>query len=480
MAKTIVEKDSFINCHNSQGLEFRAVLLKLGRYTIVFEVYNPYSIVQLSEVLGDCKIYISGQPVYFGRLTITGIVHTGLLLVCEASLEETSWLDVGAFSLLVEKGRLKQEFVEFLKKKESLEEILPEFRLLVGDMQTLFMNLRQWFEQVEFGIRSNPSANRSELERSVIQELHAPISSTINPLFERLEELGNEIKEKDADTQDDFELKHRAYIKRHLHSFVLSSPFFYRTFTKPLGYAGDYEMVNMMFRDPFEGSSLFSKMLNFYVISTDAPQAHRNRIVYLTKSIRQEIKRVYPKRIARIFNLGCGPAQEVQNVLCQDDLCEGAEFTLVDFNEETVCHARSVLNDLKARHYRKTTIQLLQRSVHQILKQVARDEVEFPKNTYDLVYCAGLFDYLSDKICKRLTEVFYTLLAPGGLLIVTNVDPSNPVKRLIEYFMEWHLIYRNAEQLASLKPDNTTANVLADPTGVNIFLEIRKPENCER
>ena len=41
-------KDTFIICRNSQGTEFRATLLRLTRYTVVFEVYNPYSILQLS------------------------------------------------------------------------------------------------------------------------------------------------------------------------------------------------------------------------------------------------------------------------------------------------------------------------------------------------------------------------------------------------------------------------------------------------
>ncbi len=39
---------------------------------------------------------------------------------------------------------------------------------------------------------------------------------------------------------------HQAFGKRHLHPLILGSPFVYRTLQKPLGYAGDYEMVNMM------------------------------------------------------------------------------------------------------------------------------------------------------------------------------------------------------------------------------------------
>ena len=50
------ERLSFIVCRNSQGVEVRGTLHRLTRYLGVFEVYNPYSIVQLSEVLNDCRI----------------------------------------------------------------------------------------------------------------------------------------------------------------------------------------------------------------------------------------------------------------------------------------------------------------------------------------------------------------------------------------------------------------------------------------
>ena len=45
-------------------------------------------------------------------------------------------------------------------------------------------------------------------------------------------------------------------------SHVMLAICVYRAYTKPLGYAGDYEVVNMMLRDPFEGDSLFAKVIN--------------------------------------------------------------------------------------------------------------------------------------------------------------------------------------------------------------------------
>ena len=50
-------------------------------------------------------------------------------------------------------------------------------------------------------------------------------------------------------------------------------------------------------------------------------------------------------------------------------------------------------------------------------------------------------------------NIFYEMLAPGGLLVATNVDSSNPRSFTMEYMMEWVVIYRNGARMAKLKPD---------------------------
>jgi extracellular factor (EF) 3-hydroxypalmitic acid methyl ester biosynthesis protein len=89
------------------------------------------------------------------------------------------------------------------------------------------------------------------------------------------------------------------------------------------------------------------------------------------------------------------------------------------------------------------------------------------------VYCAGLFDYLSDRTCKRLMQHFYNLATPGGLVVSTNVHKNNPVRYFMEHIMEWHLIYRDEAKMQALAPDG---KVRLDVTGINVFLEVRKPE----
>jgi extracellular factor (EF) 3-hydroxypalmitic acid methyl ester biosynthesis protein len=242
-------------------------------------------------------------------------------------------------------------------------------------------------------------------------------------------------------------------------------------------------MVNMILRDPYEGASLFAKIVNVCFLKNPPAEAHRNRIKYLTDKLKEEAKRVHASgRRARILNLGCGPAKEIQNFMRQDDLSDRAVFTLLDFNDETIEHASGLLQDLRNAHRRQTELNFYKKSVHQILKEAVRPGPEMMPGTYDLVYCAGLFDYMSDRICKRLMNIFYDLLAPGGLLIATNVDASKPFRHSMEFILEWHLICRNSDQFAALNPDKAPPGqfqVTHEQSGVNVFIEVRKPANAK-
>jgi extracellular factor (EF) 3-hydroxypalmitic acid methyl ester biosynthesis protein len=468
------ERLSFIICRNSQGAEVRGTLHRLTRYLAVFEVYNPYSIVQLSEVLNDFRLMMNDRVVYSGRAVIANLVNTGIMLICEASLYDEGWIDIDILTPRQNKDRLLADFAEFLLETEKIYRVIPEFKLVVADLHTLLTDLRRWMEQVELGIRSLPTGDRLEAERDTLKQLEVPVIPAVAPLLERFETTASAILPEQQPV-------HSSYIKRQIHPLVLCSPFVYRIYQKPLGYAGDYEMVSMMLRDPYEGSSMFAKLLNRLFLDIPPVVAHRNRIVYLSEKLREETTRAAAQgKVARIFNLGCGPAREVQEFLTNGELCDNADLLLLDFNDETIGSTTRVLEDLRMRHRRRTGLQFVKRSVHQILKESAKRGAGFEVGAYDMVYCAGLFDYLSDRICRRLLDIFYDLLAPGGLLIATNVDVCNPSRLWMEHVVEWHLVYRNKEQFLQLAPENAPPEcklVKSDVTGVNIFLEVRKPAN---
>ncbi len=467
----LVSRDLLVTCRNSLGVPVRATPVRLSRYTALLEIYNPHSILQLSEVLSEFRINIGERCVYAGRGTVSSHIHTGIMLMCEVTLEE-GWLDVDIFSPIAQPERLREEFEAFVGNWRRLQGISSEFKVAVADFQMLLTELRRWLDQVELGVRSEPVGVRAEMERRVLTSLENRIVDEANEWFGRFDTVAESV---DSESRP----AHRAYARRQIHPLVMCSPFVYRTFHKPLGYAGDYEMVNMILREPHEGATLFAKLVNALFLQNPPAQAHRNRITHLRQRLVEETTRMAAKgRRARIFNLGCGPAREVQLFMSEDEVSNHADFLLADFNAETLGFARTRLEELRAKHARTTGLQFAEKSIHQLLKESLKAADAGTGGGFDLVYCAGLFDYVSDRVCRRLTELFYQMLAPGGLLLVTNVDASKPFRHSMDYLLEWHLIFRNRQQMRQLLPDQAVGeepSVLADPLEVNLYLETRKP-----
>lgn len=465
-------KHSLLMGQTSQGAEIHATPIRLTRFLVVFELYNPSLVLRTSEVLSGFKIVVDDHVIYNGRAVVSSLVNTGAVLICEATLED-AWLESEFFQPGDWRNRLREDFTRYMAASQKLFKISPEFKVAVADLQMMMMDLRLWLEQLELWVRSQPTGNRLEFERDAILSVEAPIVKTALQVLERFEAAARKV-------EPDLRAAHMHYMKRQIHPLVLCSPFIYRSFCKPLGYAGDYEMVNMMVRDPYEGGSVFAKIANRIFLSTPPVEAHRNRLTYLTQMIRNETLRVFAaKRQPRIFNLGCGPAIELQDFQAQYDIGQQTDFTLVDFNQETLTYASGRLNEIQKKSNGSSRYQVIKKGVNQLIKEATRVQSEAAR--FDMVYCAGLFDYFPDNLCKKLMNIFYDMLAPGGLLVVTNVSDQNPSRNWMEYVLDWNLIYRSAPQLAVLRPESAQpdqATVCSVGTGVNISLEVRKPNHA--
>ena len=465
-------KATHVTFRNAEGIDLRAALVRMTRHAVFFELLGSEYAPLLSEALEKFQIVFQDKTVYSGRAVVRSLVNNGLAVTCEVTLNEAEWTDLNPIMALQQNGHLIKEFKTFLNEWQNFYKLLPEFKIIIADMHTFLADSRLWLEQAEVGIRNLPTASQVDRQREIAAQLEPVLVTAIRTLFERFEDVSCRV---DADLVE----PHNAYGKRLVLPLLMGSPFVHRTLTKPLGYAGDYEMVNMMFRDPFEGPSLFGKMVNLYALQLPPIVAHRNRIDYLYRTLEKEALRMAAqKREVKIFNMGCGPAQEVQRFLAESELSGRAQFTLVDFNEETLAYTARLLGELKRRHARRTGVQTVKKAVHMLVKSVARGDDFMRPNQYDLVYCAGLFDYLNDQVCQQMMDLFHELLAPGGLLVATNVD-KHPAKNQMECFLEWNLIYRDHRGMRSVAPQKAGESSIAikrDPSGVNVFLEVRKPD----
>ena len=77
---------------------------------------------------------------------------------------------------------------------------------------------------------------------------------------------------------------------------------------------------------------------------------------------------------------------------------------------------------------------------------------------------------------QQLVKMFLDMVVPGGMVLIANMEDSQPFRYNTEYLLDWNLIYRNSRDMAALTPHDFTgqSDVTIEPAGVNLFLELRK------
>ncbi len=444
-----------------------ARLTRLTRLTATFEADDFAASLRASEVLAHFKITAGSRVLYLGRAVVSNVIHTGDSLLCEAKLDDLG-SDTAYF--LPETGtddNWRAAYDGFFQAWQTDYRLAAEFKVLVADVESFLTGVRHWLEQLEFGLKQKE--DRAAQERAILETVAPKIIAAFNRQHTRFEEMIYALPPETRGAHQDF-------VRRHWHKLFLGSPFGHRTYHKPIGYAGDYEMMNMIYRNQPEGRSLYEQLIHLLLVSQWPAASVRNRVAHLRENLLNETARVTRGgRAARILNVGCGPAREVQEFLQASPLSDRADILLIDFNEETLLHAGQKLVEAKRQNGRRTAIRTEQISVYELLKRTQRGGS--PAEQFDLIYCSGLFDYLAPDTCRALMELWYDSLAAGGLMLVANMTDTKPFRHFIEFVLDWHLIYRNSQEVRALVPERCreTARVIAEPAFVNLFLHLRKP-----
>lgn len=452
--------DPVVSFLNTQGEAARGTIVNLQRKSLVMEVYNPYSIVQVSEVLRDLTVRMGTVSAYVGKAVVISMVNTGLTAVVSVTLID-EWRELSETVLLP--GAVGREASKFVVDWDERFRIRRDYQIAVNETRSFLTDVSRWLEQVD--LSDALPREDARLRADYFFELAAPLMRKTKVFFDEINFQASQISEEESSA-------HRAFAQGALHPLILRAPFVFRTFTKPLGYAGDYQMVNQILGDPREGPSTYFQIVNTAFLNTAVATAHRHRIDVLVgylERLAAEARRL--QRPLRVLNVGCGPAQEIQRFLEKADDPSLLSFQLVDFSDETLEWTRNTLDAIQLRTGRRGSIEYVHDSVHQLLKR-RPDAPGGSGAEFDAVYCAGLFDYLSDKVCARLNAYFASRTRPGGRLLVTNVHTSNPERFSMEHILEWYLIYRDESRMQAILPERCgSTSIYTDPTGVNVFAE---------
>ena len=459
--------DHVVTFRNSQGDSARGTLTSLQRRSLVMEIYNPYSVVQVSEVLNELNIRSGERSIYKGKAAVVSLLNTGLVAVVSVTLLD-DWNDLAGVDH--NPVSVSEAVARFVQEWDSRVRIAEPYQIVINDLRAYLSEITRWLDQADV-TASLPRDAHGRVRDDVFIGILRPLMATVQAYQVRFEAEA-------AKVAPEVESVHRAFAQTAIHPLVLGAPFVYRTFAKPLGYAGDYQMVNQILGNPREGPSTYFELVNCIFLQSRVAQAHRNRVDMLFERLNElSAQAASQERRLRVLNVGCGPAGELQKLVSSQAPWGHLDVTLMDFSDETLLFASQQLIDVaQAAGKDPMSLSLRHESVHQLLKRSSREREVAPEEQFDFIYCAGLFDYLADKACARLIAYFERHLRPGGTVLVTNVHVNNPERFWMEHFMEWYLIYREEAGLVRLFPPSLPqVRTYTDPTGVNLFAEAIKP-----
>ncbi len=248
-------------------------------------------------------------------------------------------------------------------------------------------------------------------------------------------------------------------------NMVHQDPFTVRAFSKPRGYAGDAIMMDYIYSKeenwPLPDMSPLGRAVFEYTTTADASAGVRARREFIAnlldeQSIRQSGSAVLAVASGHLREASMSSAVRRRRF---------GRFLALDADSASLkevqdCYGRYGI-ETQAADIRKM-----------LLGQVQIGE-------FDLVYSTGLYDYLNEKSAQRLTFHLFSLLRPGGRLVLANFLPDIADVGYMEAYMDWFLIYRNRFEMMGLtnlidQDQIDSIHVSIEENRNIVFLEVRR------
>jgi extracellular factor (EF) 3-hydroxypalmitic acid methyl ester biosynthesis protein len=324
------------------------------------------------------------------------------------------------------------------------------------------LQFRSFLKQARDTLRAAAAKRSAADEVRVVQELEP----RLGPPFHRFIRLLNQIP---AQVPAARLPAVRRRLKELLVDLLMPAPFYRQSFVKPLGYAGDYMTMNIAYTDHYQGETAYAKYLNRMFCDLSVSRAAISRLDYLRQWIGYTVHDSRGPR-TRILSLACGPAREIRDFLASTALDREVVVSLLEQDVRALAFAQAELAPFAGAG---SHVQV--EPVHTAVKHLFRDPIRFSHlGRQNLIYAAGLFDYLPTDVARPLLRTLFGFLAPCGTLVVGNLSPRCDSQGFLESLVDWHMMYRTDEELLGLADGLPGAPTIErEATGVNSFLVLR-------
>ena len=256
------------------------------------------------------------------------------------------------------------------------------------------------------------------------------------------------------------------YAFKEIFPYFMRSRFAERAYYKPNGYAGDHLMMEMIYANEPEGDGKLGRIIDDWCLDTAAARAVRGRRKFLNDQLEKlcNQKKQSGQPLIKIMNLACGSNRELFDFLAGCDYTARVAAVCIDADPEALEYTHRRVNTFP----HEASVKLMKDNV--VLWAIGRTKHNFGLN--DIIYSAGLTDYLEDRISLSLINRSYECLVPGGTLIIGNFGPGNYHRAFLDHILQWKLIHRSEEELLDLFSRSRFGGhvrILTEESGINLF-----------
>jgi len=264
-----------------------------------------------------------------------------------------------------------------------------------------------------------------------------------------------------GDDEDQLRAAQAAY--RHaIAPWFDQSWFMHRAKVKPMGYPGDYLILNAIY-DRLPKSSGIGGYLDLYFLNTELGRAVCTRLKAARDFVLAEIAR--RSGDVSLLNIACGPCREYAEGLPHPPnvhpsvTCIDAEPEALDFVRDNVAVLGNGTPDLNCVQYNALKMSSTKRNI----KHFGRP---------DVIYSIGLFDYLTDRHLVPMLRGLRESLAEDGVLYVAFKDGDRYNKTIYHWMADWFFLYRSVDDCRRLYEqagfDMNALDMTRDDTGIII------------
>ena len=356
-------------------------------------------------------------------------------------------------------------FINF-NKEDFLEKILSEYSSLKPEFIKLACDLRIFLS--DFKKKCDAFDLTNESKEKEIEFINKSL------LFSKLDEHFKEIWQIIKNFNEEESKLHQKYYQKILWP-LLKEPVETNRIVcdKPLGYPGDFFIISYFynFHNKYMGASSYAKLINFYTCNIPIALSVVERKNFLKKLI-LEILNI--KKLPKILSIGSGPAKELTELLEEGKIKKEVYFDCLDFEKRALEFVRKEIDKIEKTKKEKIHLRFIYKNVLDLIKGKRGNLFK----DYDLIYSAGVFDYFSSRVAKRIIQELYKLLKKEGKFLITNVKKEEVNHRAYyEILGNWVLQYRDRKDMLSWVKGLNSAEAKFEPISDRnsfLFLSIRR------